>query len=119
MADGYTCRDRMTWLMEARGLSQRGACTAVAVTEYPAQCGGCNPNTDEFSVDIPSDDLSFCNRPSTCTDGVLDGTAEGFSCRARIKWLIDTMQVTLNDACSQVATQEYPAECGLCDPNGN
>jgi hypothetical protein len=119
MANGYTCRDRMIWLMGATGLSQRGACTAVAVTEYPAQCGGCNPNTDEFTVEIPNDDFPFCNRPSTCTDGVLDSIAEGFSCRARIKWLIDTMQVTRKDACSQVAKQEYPAECGLCDPNGN
>ena len=118
IAGGYSCRERMLWLMENRGLSERGACREVAVTEFPAECGRCDPKGGSMNNNSNSGD-EFCNIPSRCTDAVLDTMAEGHSCRDRIKWLQDSMQMSHNDACFQVARHEYPAQCGRCDPNGN
>ena len=116
LAAGYTCRERMLWLMEARGLSERGACREVAVTEFPAECGACNPQG--INVNDISNPDTYCNVPSRCTDTVLNNIAEGYSCRDRIAWLENTIQMTHTDACIQVAREEYPAECGMCDPSG-
>jgi hypothetical protein len=113
MAEGFSCRDRILWLMQNRGLSERGACTEVAVSEYPQECGGCNPN-----VVFPDKDM-YCNQPSTCTDAVLDTIAENFTCRSRIDWLIENMEISHEEACFQIAVQEYPDECGPCTPTGN
>lgn len=40
-AAGYTCRERITWLMDAQGLNEAGACEMVGRAEYPDQCGPC------------------------------------------------------------------------------
>ena len=42
VADLYTCRQRINWLMQYREKSQTDACMQVAV-EFPKQCGRCNP----------------------------------------------------------------------------
>jgi Glycosyl hydrolase family 81 C-terminal domain len=44
IADEYSCRQRMTFLMETEGRSQLEACKAVAGTEFPRVCGACNPD---------------------------------------------------------------------------
>jgi hypothetical protein len=41
LAGGYTCRERITWLMRAQNITQDAACHKVAVTEYPTQCSAC------------------------------------------------------------------------------
>eukprot|EP00980_Cylindrotheca_fusiformis_P007333 scaffold1525_cov142-Cylindrotheca_fusiformis.AAC.133 len=132
MADTFTCRDRIVWLMKSGGLSQLGACAKVAEIEFPKECGGCSPSAEVIDVDGPDfnddpvdvedpvdNDPTFCNRSSTCTDSVLDRMADGHTCRARMKWLEDTMKMSRWAACSQVAAQEFPAQCGPCDPDGN
>ena len=43
-ADEFTCGDRIIWLITTQGLSEVEACRSVAVTQYPAVCGGCNPD---------------------------------------------------------------------------
>jgi len=45
-AEGVTCRDRITWLINVQNLSERDACQQVAVTEYPDICGPCNPGSN-------------------------------------------------------------------------
>uniref|UniRef100_A0A7S3L7Q4 glucan endo-1,3-beta-D-glucosidase n=1 Tax=Amphora coffeiformis TaxID=265554 RepID=A0A7S3L7Q4_9STRA len=55
-----------------------------------------------------------CDKPETCTPEVLDNDAGGFSCGARIRWLITTLNFSEQDACAQVARDEYPNECNGC-----
>lgn len=43
-ADGFTCKERIQWLMLNRGLNELGACKQVA-GEYPSTCGSCDPVT--------------------------------------------------------------------------
>jgi len=44
LAEGYTCRERIEYLMDVLGKLEVDACKQVAVDEYPAQCGFCRPN---------------------------------------------------------------------------
>lgn len=41
IAAGYTCRERITWLMDWQGMDEAGACEKVARAEFPNECGGC------------------------------------------------------------------------------
>jgi hypothetical protein len=50
---------------------------------------------------------------STCTL-VLGNVADGHSCADRIKWLMTSMALSEVEACSQVADEEFPDECGGC-----
>eukprot|EP00980_Cylindrotheca_fusiformis_P009669 scaffold2141_cov120-Cylindrotheca_fusiformis.AAC.4 len=43
MAGNFTCRERMSWFIHANGKSQWGACSAVAISEFPETCGLCDP----------------------------------------------------------------------------
>ena len=65
----------------------------------------------------PSFVLSDCHAPETCTSQVLDRMAGTFSCRERISWLMTAMKKSQWEACEQVASIEFPAQCGACDPN--
>lgn len=58
-----------------------------------------------------------CGVPMFCTDYVLDTIADLYSCRQRIKWLRREMGMSEKDACTKVATKDYPLECGACDPS--
>jgi hypothetical protein len=42
-AGEYPCGDRIHWLMNNQGKSEWDACIQIAVTEFPAECGRCNP----------------------------------------------------------------------------
>jgi len=97
----FPCRDRIRFLMDS-GLSELNACNRIAGVEFPNECGTCNP----FD----------CNRPDTCTDEVLDTDAGGFSCRDRMTFLINNESRTEVQACNQVASIEFPKECGPCNP---
>ena len=43
----YTCRQRMDWLMQEMGQSEDDACTKIAVSENPWECGDCDPHPTE------------------------------------------------------------------------
>ena len=105
--------------MDNKAMSETEACSEVAAVEFPSECGGCDPQIDNGN-DNGSVDSSVqnCGKPTTCTNAILDAIADGFSCGSRIAWLIDAMKMSRNDACFRVATQEFPAECGPCDPTG-
>uniref|UniRef100_A0A7S4AS41 glucan endo-1,3-beta-D-glucosidase n=1 Tax=Pseudo-nitzschia australis TaxID=44445 RepID=A0A7S4AS41_9STRA len=44
-AEGYSCRQRIIYLMNVLGKSELDGCRQVAVNEYPAECGLCGPST--------------------------------------------------------------------------
>ena len=44
-AGGYTCRERITWLISAFGRSEAAACQQVGGQEYHEECGSCDPLT--------------------------------------------------------------------------
>ena len=99
---GVPCRDRIRFLM-GTGLSELDACNRVAGVEFSNECGLCNPPLD-------------CNRPDTCTQDVLDTDAGGATCEDRMNFLINTQGLSEVDACHQIASVEFPAECGACNP---
>jgi len=81
-----------------------------------------NDDFDENNLvdeDEPDDEIalvgSTCFNPQ-CTDFILDNDADGFSCGDRIQYLMDFQGNTEFDACQQVAVNEFPVECGLCQP---
>jgi hypothetical protein len=43
MADGFSCRDRIEYLMRSGELEER-ACEQIAGVEFPSVCGECRPN---------------------------------------------------------------------------
>jgi len=43
-AEGFSCNDRIDFLINSLGQSEAGACKQIAAVEFPSQCGGCNPN---------------------------------------------------------------------------
>jgi endoglucanase Acf2 len=145
MAESYSCRQRIQWVMKTNGKTQQDACVQVAGSEFPEQCGLCNPllqvdavvaaaesggtdrlpqnamastaNTKANSSDRDGDfSLTDCHRPETCTDLVLDTIADLYSCRQRMEWVMKTNGKSQQDACVQVAGLEFPEECGLCNP---
>ncbi len=61
--------------------------------------------------------LKDCYQPDTCTNEVLDQYAGSYTCRARIKWMIDSLGLTQWQACRRVAGNEFPMECGDCNPS--
>ncbi len=42
-ANGFTCKERILWLMANLGVSELGACRQVAGIEFERECGSCNP----------------------------------------------------------------------------
>jgi endo-1,3(4)-beta-glucanase len=58
-----------------------------------------------------------CGCPTTCTEEVLDYTAEGFTCGDRINWLIKVERMSERDACAKVGGGEFIDICSGCDPN--
>lgn len=118
LAAGYSCLNRIIWLMDNKALSETDACAEVAVKEFPSECGGCDPKVKNDDAQGSVDTVQNCDKPASCNDAALDTVADGFSCRSRIAWLMDSKKMSRKDACFQVATQEFAAECGPCDPSG-
>ena len=44
LAGAFSCRDRITFLIDSLGLVQFDACTTVTVVEFPNECGLCDPS---------------------------------------------------------------------------
>ncbi len=66
-ANGFTCKERIQWLMTNLGVSELGACRQVAGIEFERECGPCNPKvcagseiTDELDRDHQSTSASEC-----------------------------------------------------------
>ena len=72
--------------------------------------------TSSTSV-VDSFKLTNCGCNISCTEEVLDRDAMGFSCGQRINWLIKTAAKTEIDACITVGGNEFPNQCGPCNPN--
>lgn len=77
-----------------------------------------NPSTTTDSVAAPaSDALSVdCGCPRSCTEAVLNRDADGFTCKARMQWLIQNHGSTELQACKVVGGDEFPIVCGACNP---
>jgi len=116
-AGGNKCGDRINYLQDS-GFSEQGACAKVAGDEFPVECGVCNPDS--------------CNQPPPPTTGkcgclecedVWNTMAGDYSCGGRIEWLQSPMSAIAGGpyeesvSCSKVASEEYPSECGKCDPS--
>jgi len=56
-----------------------------------------------------------CNCAESCTEDVLSTDAGEFSCGDRIKYLIGIGKSEYR-ACAQIATKEFPDQCGKCNP---
>jgi hypothetical protein len=116
-AEDYSCGARITWLLENESATyptEEDACRLVAGNQFPEICGTkCNPDTCN-----PPPGPTRCGCPR-CNEDALGVLADGYSCEARIDYLIgDTANYpTEADACRQVAS-EFPNACGLvCSPN--
>ena len=72
MAGAHTCGARISWLQTAQGLTETAARDVVAA-EFPAECGACGVTP------TPS--------PTPTCDEEAD--AGGYTCKARIEWLIE------------------------------
>ena len=57
-----------------------------------------------------------CGIPSNCTSAVLGTVAGGFTCQARMDWLMNYKGDSETQACAVVAGIEFPNECGACAP---
>lgn len=61
--------------------------------------------------------VTDCYQPDTCTEFVLDTVADLYTCRQRIQYLMWEVGQNQKDSCTVIAEQ-FPNECGGCDPNG-
>eukprot|EP00537_Pseudo-nitzschia_pungens_P005290 CAMPEP_0172377084 /NCGR_PEP_ID=MMETSP1060-20121228/68720_1 /TAXON_ID=37318 /ORGANISM="Pseudo-nitzschia pungens, Strain cf. cingulata" /LENGTH=451 /DNA_ID=CAMNT_0013104755 /DNA_START=142 /DNA_END=1497 /DNA_ORIENTATION=+ len=43
VVDDHSCGSRIEWLMQIEGLDERDACSIVAGSDFPVECGGCDP----------------------------------------------------------------------------
>lgn len=77
-----------------------------------------NPSTTTDSAPVPdSDAVSMdCGCPKTCTEDALNQNADGFTCKARIQWLIHNHGSTELQACKGVGDGEFASVCGACNP---
>jgi endo-1,3(4)-beta-glucanase len=60
IVDSYTCRQRIQWLMNNLGKSQKDACVQVASLEYYDVCGKCNPYAETKPKEDSGSESSIC-----------------------------------------------------------
>ena len=75
-----------------------------------------NPSTSIHSKSAPmtEEEKIDCGCPDTCVSEVLSSNANGYTCAARIQWLITNRGLSELGACKIVAGNEDT--CGACDP---
>jgi hypothetical protein len=137
MAGDHSCGDRIQWLMDAQDFAASRACRTVAGTDFPQQCGACNPDTcatsrangakSNSNTGANANSNSNANaNPSarcgcdTCQANALAADAGGYSCGDRIQYLVEQMSNTYpteQAACRQVAGVEFPTQCSPCNPD--
>ena len=118
----YTCGGRINYLQNSRGFSERDACAKVAGDEFPVECGVCDPDSCNQQPPTSTPPTARkCGCPE-CED-IWNTMAGGYACGMRIEWLQSSISTIAggpyeeNVACSKVASEEYPNECGKCDPS--
>lgn len=78
-----------------------------------------DPSTSIHSKPVPKSEKKKnidCGCPDTCNKKVLSSKADGATCKELIQWLITNKGLNELGACRQVAGNEYPSECGACNP---
>ena len=113
IADEHSCGDRISYLQQSMGFSERDACAKVGGADFPGVCGICDPNS--CNQKPPPSPPGKCGCPE-CEDA-WNVSAGGPSCGARIEWLQAYMSFDERGACSRVGSEEFPNECGKCDPS--
>ena len=119
-ASGYTCMSRIKWLIDSQGVTEQQACYSVGAFEFPSECGACSPKKPPVikqqkpKTNLPG--VISCGHPATCTGKALNQLAAGYTCLARMTWLMTVRKFNELDACALVSAVEYPQECGACNP---
>ena len=109
--------------MDSDAKTEAQACYEVGTLQFPTQCGGCGPKDKPPTPQSKPTTMAklpgviHCGKPATCTGYVLNTMAAGYTCLARITWLMQVKQMNETSACSLVAATEYPKECGACNPH--
>jgi hypothetical protein len=122
VANEYTCRQRMTWLMDIKGHTEADACFVIAGVQFPAECAACNPNATDTSEDFVAQcppcttkqcqsELNRCpSYPQTfvCTDGMSQGGCSS------LPW--DTRGAQCDHCCelSECPQTTEESSCPLC-----
>ena len=78
-----------------------------------------DPSTSISSKMVPEslkETLVDCGCPRECTEEALENSANGFTCKERIQWLMTNKGLNELGACKQVAGNEYQSYCGPCNP---
>lgn len=109
MAGGYSCGDRIKFLIQKRNLNYLDACARVG-GEFPAECGVCSPRKEDHEEEA----REFYCGCETCTQEVWERLDP--SCGDRITYLTDVLRKSTREACTLVAGSESPQECGPCNP---
>eukprot|EP00551_Chaetoceros_affinis_P012648 CAMPEP_0203685684 /NCGR_PEP_ID=MMETSP0090-20130426/48675_1 /ASSEMBLY_ACC=CAM_ASM_001088 /TAXON_ID=426623 /ORGANISM="Chaetoceros affinis, Strain CCMP159" /LENGTH=416 /DNA_ID=CAMNT_0050554887 /DNA_START=424 /DNA_END=1674 /DNA_ORIENTATION=+ len=90
----------------------------IALPNIPTPPPVASPSKASHSHSNDENATSFdCGCPETCTAKVQGYAAGGFSCGARITWLMKTVKKSEVDACSLVAGVQFTDVCAGCDPN--
>ena len=71
-ADGFTCKERIQWLITNKGFSELGACNVVAFEEYESSCGACNPELCAGVAEKTSDEEGQQPSTSDCPPCTVD-----------------------------------------------
>jgi hypothetical protein len=124
IADEYSCRQRITWLMDTMGHSELESCYTVAGIQFPKQCSPCNPNatsaelSDVYKAQCPpctieqcKSDLNRCPayaQTFVCTDGSSKGGCTEFP------W--DLRGDQCDNCCELTECPKVSAEEGNCPP---
>lgn len=73
-AGGYSCRERITWLMTAFGKSEIAACRQVGGKEYIKECGSCDPDRcAPITPEEPKDEQETDGKCPPCTSRTCQG----------------------------------------------
>mmetsp|Transcript_5158 Transcript_5158/g.9805 ORF Transcript_5158/g.9805 Transcript_5158/m.9805 type:complete len:1224 (+) Transcript_5158:251-3922(+) len=115
-AGGFTCGDRIKWIMDITKKSEHDACSQVAGVEYTDICSGCDPNrcvAPKFSPvemnnqcppctvdECNNEELNRCpvlNAPYVCTEGVNVGGC------SMVPWKLHTEGGSNCEKCCQLS----------------
>lgn len=120
LAGEYTCMERIAYLMEGpHQLNEKEACIRVARNEFQDICGHeCDPGRCDGKK-LPAEELpsTYCGCKSCTHDVWQKKTSDGHTCGARISFLADFNGFEMQHACRVVGGQEFPDECGACNPD--
>jgi len=70
-AIGYTCGERIQWLILNDGKSEREACNNVAVVRFADDCSGCDPHQCDAPIASSSNESQQCPK---CSDAICKDT---------------------------------------------